>query len=168
MAHLRPVLHIWKISPMTETSPLDMEIKSNMTKGKQKTIYVLCPSEELDEKWDVIQWREHPALAPHSGGKEKVSTASGDVELRVPPIADHDYKILGWASQRIEQLHPRPDSLLTENMTDKALLSESLQMALEYIALAEDGRGHNARSRYLAQQLRTIEQHLMNKEMNNA
>ena len=168
MAHLRPVLHIWKISQMTETSPLDMEIKSNMAKGKQKTIYVLCPSEELDEKWDVIQWLDHPALAPHSGGKQKVSTAAGDVELRVPPIADHNYKILGWASQRIEQLHPYPNEFSPENMTDQAVLIKAVGMSLEYIELAEDGRGHNARSRYLAQQLRTIEQHLMNKETNNA
>ena len=50
----------------------------------------------------------------------------------------------------------------------EALLKEVLQLSLEYIALAEDGRGHNARSHYLAQQLRKINQHLMQKETNNA
>jgi hypothetical protein len=45
-------------------------------------------------------------------------------------------------------------------MTDEALLREVLQMSLEYIALAEDGRGHNARSRYLARQLREIQQYM--------
>src|SRR5690606_32727237 len=86
-----------------------MEIESNMAKGKEKTIYVLeyCPSEGSDplKEWNVTQRHEHPALAPHSGGKQKVSTAAGDVELRVPPLAERNYKILGWASQRIEQLH---------------------------------------------------------------
>ena len=91
-----------------------------MTKNK-KTIYVLvhCPSEGRDpqKEWDVIQWQEHPALAPHSGGKRKVSTAAGDVELRVPSLVERNYKVLGWASQRIEQLHPRPDMLALENMS---------------------------------------------------
>jgi hypothetical protein len=130
-----------------------------MANNKQKTIYVLCPSEETDKEWDVIQWQEHPALARHSGGRRKVSTASGDVELRVPPIVEHDYKVLGWASQCIEQLHPHPDSLSLESMSAEALLREALQMSLEYIALAEDGRGHNARSHYLARQLRDIQQY---------
>jgi hypothetical protein len=134
-----------------------------MAKSKQKTIYILihCASEDGDssEEWDVIEWHEHPALAPYSGGKRMVSTASGDVELRVPPIAEHNYKVLGWASQRIEQLHPYPDSLSLESMSDEALLKEVLQMSLEYIALAEDGRGHNARSHYLARQLRGIQQY---------
>ena len=48
-----------------------------MANNKQKTIYVLCPSEQFDEEWDVIQWQEHPALAPHSGGRRKISTAYG-------------------------------------------------------------------------------------------
>ena len=130
-----------------------------MANNKQKTIYVLCPSEKFDEEWDVIQWQEHPALAPHSGGRRKISTASGDVELRVPPIVEHDYKVLGWASQQIERLHPYPDELSPESMSGEALLKEVLQMSLEYIALAEDGRGHNARSHYLARQLRGIQQY---------
>ena len=141
-----------------------------MAKRKKKPIYVLIysPSENCDEEWDVIQWIEHPALAPHSGGKRKVSTVAGDVELRIPPIAEHDYKILGWASQRIEQLHPCPDEFSPESMTDQEILMKAVEMSLEYIELAEDGRGHNARSRYLAQQFRKINQHLMNKETNNA
>lgn len=139
-----------------------------MTNSKQKTIYVLCPSEETDTEWDVIQWQEHPALAPHSGGRRKISTASGDVELRLPPIVEHNYKVLGWASQRINRLHPYPDELSPEGMSDQALLMDAIEMSLEYIELAEDGRGHNARSRYLAQQLRTIKQHLLKKETNNA
>ncbi len=134
-----------------------------MTNRKKKTIYVLIhrPSEGSDpqKEWEVFQWREHPALAPHSGGKQKVSTASGDVELRVPPFAERNYKVLGWASQRIEQLHPRPAMLELEHMSDEALLREVLQLSLEYIALAEDGRGHIPRSRFIARQLREIQQH---------
>jgi hypothetical protein len=128
-----------------------------MAKDKQKTIYVLV---RLEDEWDVVQWSQHPALAPHAGGKQTVSTAAGDVELRVPPLAERNYKVLGWAQQRIEQLHPHPDNLSPESMTDAVLLREALQMSLEYIALAEDGRGHNARSRYLAQQLREIQQYM--------
>ena len=141
-----------------------------MPKRKKKTIYVLIysPSENCDEKWDVIQWLEHPALAPNSGGRRKVSTVAGDVELRVPPIAEHDYKVLGWASQRIERLHPNPDDFSPESMIDQELLMEAVGMSLEYIELAEDGRGHNARSHYLAQQLRKINQHLKSEETNNA
>ena len=133
-----------------------------MTKNK-KMIYVLVhrPSEGRDphKEWEVIQWGEHPALAPHSGGKRKVSTAAGDVELRVPPLADRNYKVLGWASQRIEQLHPRPAMRELEPMSDEALLKEVLQLSLEYIALSEDGRGHMPRSRFIARQLRKIQQH---------
>ena len=133
-----------------------------MTTNK-KAIYVLvhCPHEGRDphQEWDVIQWGEHPALAPHSVGKQKVSTAAGDVELRVPPIAERNYKVLGWASQRIEQIHPRPEMLELEPMSDEALLKEVLQLSLEYIALAEDGRGHIPRSRFIARQLREIQQH---------
>ncbi|MEO1644846.1 MAG: hypothetical protein AAFR67_06650 [Chloroflexota bacterium] len=132
-------------------------------KQRKKTIYVLvhCPTEgrDLHQEWDVIQWKEHPALAPHSGGKRKVSTASGDVELRVPPLVEHNYKVLGWASQRIEQLHPYPEMLALEKLSHEALIKEVLHLSLEYVALAEDGRGHNARSHFIARQLREIQQH---------
>ena len=132
-------------------------------KQSKRTIYVLvhCPSKGSDpqKEWDVIQWGEHPALAPHSGGKRKVSTAAGDVELRVPPLVERNYKVLGWASQRIEQLHPRPDMLALENFSHEALLNEVLYLSLEYVALAEDGRGHNVRSHFIARQLREIQQH---------
>ncbi len=108
-----------------------------MAKDKQKAIYVLvyCPSEGSDphKKWEVSRWLEHPALAPHSGGKRKVSTAAGDVELRVPPLAERNYRVLGWASQRIEQLHPRPDMLLTDDMSDGSLLREVLQLSLWFV-----------------------------------
>ena len=141
-----------------------------MAKDKEKAIYVLvyCPSEDSDphKEWEVTRWLEHPALAPHSGGKQKVSTAVGDVELRVPPLAERNYKVLGWAHRCIEQLHPRPASLSLEGMSEEALLKEVLQMSLEYVALAEDGRGHNARSRYLARQLREIQQHLAQQPSN--
>ena len=141
-----------------------------MTNHKKKTIYVLVhrPSEgsDPDKAWEVIQWHEHPALAPHSGGKQNVSTAAGDVELRVPPIAERNYKVLGWASQRIEQLHPRPEMLELEHMSDEALLKEVLQLSLEYVALAEDGRGHNSRSRFIARQLREIQQHKNQQTLN--
>ena len=132
-------------------------------KQSKKTIYVLihCPSEGRDPQkdWDVIQWQEHPALAPHSGGKRKVSTAAGNVELRVPPLVGRNYKVLGWASRRIEQLHPRPDMLALENLSHEALFREVLHLSLEYVELAEDGRGHNARSHFIARQLREIQQH---------
>lgn len=142
----------------------------NMAKDKQKTIYVLvhCPSEGRDpyKDWEVIQWLEHPALAPHSGGKRMVSTSAGDVELRVPALAECNYKILGWASQRIEQVHPRPEMLSMEHMTDEALLKKVLQLSLEYVVLAEDGRGHNARSHFIARQLREIQQYMVQKSSN--
>jgi hypothetical protein len=125
---------------------------------KQQMIYVLSGD---GTNWAVSPWLEHPALAPHAGGRRKVSTASGDVELRIPPLAEGNYKVLGWASQRIEDMHPRPDRLPIEQMTQAELLKVSVQIALEYVALAEDGRGHNARSRYLAQQIREIQQHLI-------
>ena len=141
-----------------------------MPKSKQKTIYVLvhCPTEGGDpnKEWDVIQWQEHPALAPHSGGKRKVSTAAGDVELRVPALVERNYKVLGWASQRIEQLHPRPDMLALENLSHEALLKEVLHLSLEYVELAEDGRGHNARSHFIARQLREIQQHMAKQPSN--
>jgi len=141
-----------------------------MTKNK-KTIYVLvhCPSEGSDpqKEWDVIQWGEHPALAPHSGGKRKVSTAAGDVELRVPALAEHNYKVPGWASQRIEQLHPHPDMLTLENLSHEALLKKVLHLSLEYVELAEDGRGHNARSHFIARQLRDIQKHMNQQPSNN-
>ena len=76
-----------------------------------------------------------------------------------PPLAERNYKVLGWAHQCIEQLHPRPEMREPEHMSDEALLREVLQLSLEYIALAEDGRGHNPRSRFIARQLREIQQH---------
>ncbi|MCU0466891.1 MAG: hypothetical protein MUF38_20285 [Anaerolineae bacterium] len=127
-----------------------------MAKDQQKPIYVLM---RLADEWDVVRWTEYPPLAPHENGKQLVSTAAGDVELRVSPVAECNNQLLGWAHQRVEQLHPHPDSLSPECMTDVALLRETLHMSLEYIALAEDGRGHNARSRYIARQLREIQQY---------
>lgn len=127
-----------------------------MAKEEQRPIYVLVRPED---KWEVVRWTEHPALAPHEGGKQRVSTAAGDVELRVPPVAERNNQLLAWAHQRVERLHPYPDSLSPERMTDAALLRETLHISLEYIALAEDGRGHNARSRHVAQQLREIQQY---------
>jgi hypothetical protein len=143
-----------------------------MMKCCKKTIYVLvyCPPVGCDPRmeWDVVQWLNHPALAPHPGGMQKISTASGDVELRVPPIAERNYEILVWAYHRIEELHPSPDvSFSPDTMTDEALLRQALKMSLEYIALAEEGRGHNARSRYLACQLRKIHQHVAQRQPND-
>jgi hypothetical protein len=127
-----------------------------MAKDQPKPIYVLV---RLEDKWEVVRWTEHPALPSYEAGKQTVSTAAGDIELRVPLLAERNNQLLAWAHQRVEQLHPYPDSLSPERMTDAGLLSETLRMSLEYIALAEDGRGHNARSRYLARQLREIQQH---------
>ncbi|MCU0463921.1 MAG: hypothetical protein MUF38_05080 [Anaerolineae bacterium] len=127
-----------------------------MAKDQQKPLYMLV---RLADEWEVVPWTEHPALAPHEVGKHTVSTAAGDVELRVSPLAERNNQLLAWARQRVEQLHPYPDSLSPECMTNAALLSETLQISLEYIALAEDGHGHNARSRHLARQLREIQQY---------
>lgn len=146
-----------------------------MTKDSQKAIYVLVYRPQMgddqpEEAWEVVRWLEHPALAPHSGSKQNVSTAAGDVELRVPPLAERNYRVLGRAHQRIEQLHPRPENLSPETLSNEALLSETLHLSLEYIALAEDGRGNNARSHYLAAQLLQIQQYLVclnTKEENN-
>ena len=128
-----------------------------MAKDQQKPIYMLV---RLEDEWEVVPWTEHPTLPPHEAGKQRVSTAAGDVELRVSPVAECNNQLLAWAHQRIEQLNPYPDNLLLERMTDAVLLRETLQISLEYIALAEDGRGHNARSRYLARQLREIQQYM--------
>jgi hypothetical protein len=45
-------------------------------------------------------------------------------------------------------------------MSHEEMLKLSLKMVLEYIALTEDGLGHNARSRYLACQLQKINQYI--------
>ena len=134
-----------------------------MTSSK-KTIYVLghCLPMGTDPRtdWDIVRWTEHPALAPHALNKQIVSTASGDVELRIPPLANGNRELLVWAYQMIQRIHPQPEAPNVSAWTDRERLTETLRLALEYIALAEDGRGHNARSLYLAQLLRTIQTHV--------
>ncbi|MEL6526516.1 MAG: hypothetical protein AAFQ07_12490, partial [Chloroflexota bacterium] len=46
-----------------------------------------------------------------------------------------------------------------KNLSHEALLKEVLHLSLEYVELAEDGHGHNARSHFIARQLREIQQH---------
>lgn len=113
-------------------------------KGCKKAIYVLvhCPPVGSDPRmeWDVVPWLGHPAMAPHASGRQKVSTAAGDVELRVPLIVERNYEILGWAYHRVEQLHPKPGEIpAIDTLTDQELLTETLKLSLEYIALAERG-----------------------------
>lgn len=80
---------------------------------------------------------------------------------------ERNYEILAWAYHRVEQIHPKPDhDLAPEMLTDQELLAEALKLSLEYIALAEEGHGHNARSRYLAHRLHEINQYLAQRQAN--
>ena len=128
---------------------------------KPLAIYVVKPFSGLDSEasgeWQVERWEDHPALFPRGLVVHTVSTAAGDVELHIPYPISRDSSRLGWAFNEVEKLHPRPD-----NLDRIALLSASerlelaLEFALEYVELAEEGRGHNARSRYLARCIRCL------------
>ncbi|MBK9750769.1 MAG: hypothetical protein IPO91_28960 [Chloroflexi bacterium] len=110
-----------------------------------------------EEPWRVRRWQQHSALLPLGLILHTVSTEAGDVELYMPYGASRDRDVLLWAFAEVKRLHPPPTDL--ERLNAFPLAEQfrlSLDLALEYIQLAEDGRGHNDRSRYLARCLRQI------------
>lgn len=110
-----------------------------------------------EERWQVRQWQQPSALLPLGLILHTVSTEAGDVELHMPYGASRDRDVLLWAFAEIKRLHPPPSDL--ERLNTLPLAEQfrlALNLALEYIQLAEDGRGHNDRSRYLARCLRQI------------
>ncbi|MBK8034684.1 MAG: hypothetical protein IPK17_35315 [Chloroflexi bacterium] len=75
----------------------------------------------------------------------------------MPYGASRDREVLLWAFAEVKRLHPPPTDL--ERLNTLPLAEQfrlALNLALEYVQLAEDGRGHNDRSRYLARCLRQI------------
>ncbi|MCK6580774.1 MAG: hypothetical protein L6Q98_22000 [Anaerolineae bacterium] len=131
-------------------------------KQENSSIYVVeaLPTEE---RWKVRQWQQHSALLPLGLILHTVSTEAGDVELHMPYGASRDRDVLLWAFAEVKRLHPPPTDL--ERLNTLPLAEQfrlSLDLALEYIQLAEDGRGHNDRSRYLARCLRQIASTLPN------
>ena len=125
-------------------------------KQENSLIYVVeaLPTEE---PWRVRRWQQPSALLPLGLILHTVSTEAGDVELHMPYGASRDRDVLLWAFAEVKRLHPPPRDL--ERLNTLPLAEQfrlSLDLALEYIQLAEDGRGHNDRSRYLARCLRQI------------
>jgi hypothetical protein len=125
-------------------------------KQEKSSIYVVetLPTEE---RWQVSRWQQPSALFPLGLILHTVSTEAGDVELHMPYGASRNRDVLLWAFAEVKRLHPPPTDLETLNSLPLAeQLRLSLDLALEYVQLAEDGRGHNDRSRYLARCLRQI------------
>ena len=125
-------------------------------KQEQLSIYVV-EAISTEERWQVRRWQQHSALLPLGLILHTVSTEAGDVELHMPYGASRDREVLLWAFAEVKRLHPPPTDL--ETLTSLSLTEQfqlALTLALEYIQLAEDGRGHNDRSRYLARCLRQI------------
>ncbi len=125
-------------------------------KQENSLIYVVeaLPTEE---RWQVRRWQQPSALLPLGLILHTVSTEAGDVELHMPYGASRDRDVLLWAFAEVKRLHPLPTDL--ERLNTLPLAEQfrlSLDLALEYIQLAEDGRGHNDRSHYLARCLRQI------------
>ncbi|MBK9748852.1 MAG: hypothetical protein IPO91_19020 [Chloroflexi bacterium] len=125
-------------------------------KQENSSIYVVeaLPAEE---RWQVRRWQQPSALLPLGLILHTVSTEAGDVELHMPYGASRDRDVLLWAFAEVKRLHPPPTDL--ETLTSLSLTEQfrlALTLALEYVQLAEDGRGHNDRSRYLARCLRQI------------
>ncbi|NUQ05805.1 MAG: hypothetical protein HUU31_18080 [Anaerolineae bacterium] len=125
-------------------------------KQEKSSIYVV---EALPDQvgWHVRRWQQPSALLPLGLILHTVSTEAGDVELHMPYGASRDRDVLLWAFAEVKWLHPPPTDLATLDtlpLTDQLRLT--LDLALEYIQLAENGRGHNDRSRYLARCLRQV------------
>jgi hypothetical protein len=125
-------------------------------KQESLSIYVVeaLPTEE---RWQVRRWQQPSALLPLGLILHTVNTEAGDVELHMPYGASRDREVLLWAFAEVKRLHPPPtdlETLTTLPLTEQFRLT--LNLALEYVQLAEDGRGHNDRSRYLARCLRQI------------
>jgi len=113
--------------------------------------------ETAPEQWQVVAWKQHRALLPLGLVKHIVSTEAGDVELHTPYMPSRDRMCVMWAFAEVRRLHPPPTDLETlDTLTPREQLRLTLKLALEYVELAEDGRGHNDRSRYLARCLRQI------------
>jgi len=130
---------------------------------EMKSIYVVeVASGEVEtatEGWQVASWRQHPALLPLGLIMRKVSTEAGDVEVYMPFMVSINQSLLYWAFEQVRQLHPKAtdlDALDTLSLTEQLLLT--LDLALEYAQLVEDGRGHSDRSRYIARCLHQIAQ----------
>ncbi|MBK9750892.1 MAG: hypothetical protein IPO91_29580 [Chloroflexi bacterium] len=125
-------------------------------KQENSSIYVV-EAFPAEERWQVRRWQQHSALLPLGLILHTVSTEAGDVELHMPYGASRDRDVLLWAFAEVKRLHPPPTEL--ETLTSFPLTEQfqlALTLALEYIQLAEDGRGHNDRSHYLARCLRQI------------
>lgn len=126
---------------------------------RNKPLAYYIATQENGAEVTVQRWEEHPALLPTHLEVRRVSTAAGDVELRIPFTMSRNLTQMGKVFREVERLHPKPDDLeRIDQMTSEEQLNVALEMALEYIELAEGGRGHNARSRYLARCLRHIQQ----------
>lgn len=130
-------------------------------KQKLHSIYVVealpDPGSAPSEAWRVVLWEQHPALLPHRLEKLVVSTEAGDTELHMPWFASRNRSVVIWAFAEVRRLHPKAtdlDALDTLSLADQLTLT--LDLALEYVGLAEEGRGHNERSHYLARALRQI------------
>ncbi len=139
---------------------------------KPLPIYVVKPVSDAESEaaggWEVRRWDEHPALVPLGLEVYTVSTAAGDVKLHLPYLFSRDPAQVGWAFRQVERLHPKPQDMeRLEALSQAERVQLALNMALEYIALAEDGRGHNDRSRYLARCIRELKS-AIEKEGNEA
>lgn len=136
-------------------------------KQEKSSIYVVeaLPTEE---RWQVRRWHQPSALLPLGLILHTVSTEAGDVELHMPYGASRDRDVLLWAFAEVKRLHPPPTDLKALNTLPLAeQIRLSLNLALEYIQLAEDGRGHNDRSCYLARCIRALKS-AIEKEGNEA
>lgn len=123
------------------------------------SIYLVeaIPGEDGGKKWRIRRWQEHPALIPLFLIGYTESTAAGDVKVYMPYEATRDRTVRMWAHAEIRRLHPKPTDLETlDTLTLAEQFRLGLDMALEYVEIAEDGRGHNDRSHYLARCLRQI------------
>lgn len=108
-------------------------------------------------QWHVKRWTQPPVLLPRDLISQVISTTSGDVEVYMPYEATRDRNVWMWAHAEIRRLHPKPTDLETlDTLTLAEQFRLGLDMALEYVEIAEDGRGHNERSHYLSRCLRQI------------
>lgn len=125
-------------------------------KQENSPIYVVeaIPNQE---GWQVRRWQQPSVLLPLGLILHTVSTEAGDVELHMPYGASRDRDALLWAFAEVKRMHPPPTDLERLNrFTSAEQFRMTLNLALEYVQLAEDGRGHCVRSRYLARCLRQI------------
>lgn len=125
---------------------------------QSRPIYTAEAASEGVEGWRIKRWEQHPALLPRGLERHIVSTDAGDVELHMPFVPSLERMRLYAAFDQVARLYPRPTELeALETMSRDERLTLALRFALEYVGLAEDGCGHNERSRYLARCLHRIE-----------